>query len=115
MPVRPQPLQLISGPRNVPYVLVPLTSTTLILPPCLNHPQGVLSRPDNRFKLSDPAVHCTDLLRFSHTNLGDKGMELFFRTHQCNGICCALGLGRHPAQPSAGATSMAATGTTLRK
>lgn len=80
-----------------------------------NRTQGVLNRPDYRFELSDPAVHCTDLLRFSRTNLGGKGMELFFRTHQCNAICRALRLPHHSVQPSAGGTYMAARGTTLRK
>lgn len=81
----------------------------------LRKPQGVLIREDDRFWLCDPAVHCADLLRFTHTNLGAKGVQHSFRTHQCNAICCALGLARHPAQPPASATSLGATGTTLRR
>ncbi|RHY47936.1 hypothetical protein DYB30_003942 [Aphanomyces astaci] len=41
--------------------------------------------------LTDPAVHCVDLERFnSGTNLGVRGMDAFFQSHQCNSICNAL-------------------------
>ncbi|RHX97000.1 hypothetical protein DYB25_011468, partial [Aphanomyces astaci] len=41
--------------------------------------------------LTDPAVHCVDLERFnSGTNLGVRGMDAFFHSHQCNSICNAL-------------------------
>lgn len=43
--------------------------------------------------LSDPAIHCQhDILRFTKTNLGVKGVESFFRVHKCSDACRALGL-----------------------
>ena len=45
-----------------------------------------------KFALTDPALHCKDLTRFSCTNLGKPGMHRFFRTHYCNTICKAMGL-----------------------
>ena len=53
---------------------------------------------DDRFVLSDPAIHCVDGARFGETNLGEDGFALRFSTHKCNAICKALGLPRHPAQ-----------------
>jgi hypothetical protein len=37
-------------------------------------------------------VHCTDVLRFTRTNLGAEGFKLFFDTHKCNDVCEKLGL-----------------------
>jgi Fe2+ transport system protein B len=34
----------------------------------------------NTFTLTDPAVHCKDVLRFGATNLGTSGFEHFFKT-----------------------------------
>ncbi|KAF0529171.1 kinase-like protein [Gigaspora margarita] len=43
---------------------------------------------ENEFLLTDPAIHCTDLLRFGITNLGIKGIQLcFLANHKCNNIC----------------------------
>ncbi|KAG2485289.1 hypothetical protein HYH03_015964 [Edaphochlamys debaryana] len=72
--------------------------------------QGVLS--GDRFLLTDPALHCIDLNRFTDTNLGSHGIELFFRTHECNSICRGLGLSPHTLQPKTGSRACAAT--TLR-
>ncbi|CAF0748197.1 unnamed protein product [Adineta ricciae] len=54
--------------------------------------QGVQN--EGVYHLTDPAVHCDSLLRFQHTrtNLGNKGMCEFFRTHVCNQICTQLDL-----------------------
>ncbi|ETW05240.1 hypothetical protein H310_04210 [Aphanomyces invadans] len=38
--------------------------------------------------LTDPAIHCTDMVRFAGgTNLGARGMDEFFATHTCNHFC----------------------------
>jgi hypothetical protein len=44
------------------------------------------------FRLCDPAIHCTDVMRFTRTNLGAEGFKLFFDTHKCNDVCKHLGL-----------------------
>jgi hypothetical protein len=50
--------------------------------------------------LFDPAIHCpVDVMRFTHTNLADAGMDQFFMVHKCNHICKALGLEPHYLQP----------------
>ena len=53
--------------------------------------QGVQEDHD-KYVLTDPAMHCTDLLRFGSTNLGPDGMKRFFRSHQCNDVCKQLKL-----------------------
>ena len=48
---------------------------------------------DNMVLLTDPAIHCIDCIRFnSGTNLGEKGFEQFFETHECNKFCKELGI-----------------------
>jgi hypothetical protein len=42
--------------------------------------------------LTDPAIHCQQL-RFGRTNLREKGIQSFFKTHKCNKYCKGLGLG----------------------
>jgi len=54
--------------------------------------QGVYHSPTNTFKLTDPAVHCKDVLRFGGTNLGKDGFIRFFKSHECNAHCRKLGL-----------------------
>ena len=44
------------------------------------------------FLLTDPAIHCAKHLRFGKTNLFSVGIEKFFRKHECNKYCQALGL-----------------------
>ena len=51
------------------------------------------------YLLTDPAIHCTDPLRFQPTNCCKEGFERFFATHKCNGVCKKLGLPRHRLQP----------------
>ncbi|CAG8561476.1 9894_t:CDS:2 [Acaulospora colombiana] len=49
----------------------------------------------DQFLLTDPAIHCTDPLRFGRTNLGKRGIEkCFIEKHRCNDICEKLGLPR---------------------
>jgi hypothetical protein len=54
--------------------------------------QGV--KVERAYLLTDPALHCDDLLRFreTRTNLGVKGMHQFFRTHVCSDVCSKLNL-----------------------
>ncbi|CAF4525120.1 unnamed protein product [Rotaria sp. Silwood1] len=54
--------------------------------------QGV--KVDRAYLLTDPALHCNDLLRFreTRTNLSIKGMRQFFRTHVCSDVCAKLNL-----------------------
>ncbi|CAG8550044.1 15680_t:CDS:2, partial [Dentiscutata erythropus] len=40
----------------------------------------------DKFILTDPAIHCTDFLRFGRTNLGIEGINRCLLTkHKCNG------------------------------
>eukprot|EP01127_Copromyxa_protea_P001223 TRINITY_DN1123_c0_g1_i4.p1 TRINITY_DN1123_c0_g1~~TRINITY_DN1123_c0_g1_i4.p1 ORF type:complete len:223 (+),score=21.43 TRINITY_DN1123_c0_g1_i4:327-995(+) len=43
--------------------------------------------------LTDPAIHCTDLLKFGDMNLGQEGMKQFFKNHKCSDKCREFGLG----------------------
>lgn len=54
--------------------------------------QGVISFNGAELHLTDPAIHCTDLLRFGRTNLGERGMQEFFNHHACNEVCRKMGL-----------------------
>ena len=45
------------------------------------------------FCLGDPAIHCeNDILRFTKTNLGNHGIDMFFKSHKCSSVCRALRL-----------------------
>ncbi|CAG8449012.1 17402_t:CDS:2 [Acaulospora morrowiae] len=47
----------------------------------------------DQFLLTDPAIHCTDPLRFGRTNLGKRGIDdCFLKNHRCNEICEKLGI-----------------------
>ena len=49
----------------------------------------------SKFLLTDPAIHCTDRLRFGRTNLGKRGIEKYFLArHKCNNVCEKLGLAK---------------------
>ena len=53
--------------------------------------QGV--QQGNTFTLTDPAIHCTShSRRFGDTNMGQKGIDSFFKSHACNKFCTILGL-----------------------
>ena len=61
--------------------------------------QGVLSD-KNTFTLTDPQIQSTrEPGRFGLGNLGRKGMQCFFATHQCGPTCLALGLRPPDALP----------------
>ncbi|CAJ1446305.1 unnamed protein product [Effrenium voratum] len=52
--------------------------------------QGVHSELDGVgcWKFTDPAIHCSaGRQRFGQTDLGPRGINAFFRSHQCNKIC----------------------------
>ena len=55
---------------------------------------------DNKeYILTDPAIACPeDFDRFTDSNLGIKGVQKFFQSHQCNHICRHLNLKRHKYQ-----------------
>ena len=42
--------------------------------------------------LTDPAIHCEDITRFTPLNLGENGMNCFLKSHKCNKFCEALRL-----------------------
>ena len=42
--------------------------------------------------LTDPAIHCKDVTRFGHLNLGEEGMKRFLDNHTCNKFCEKLNL-----------------------
>ena len=50
--------------------------------------QGVKS--GTRLMLTDPAIHYTNILCHGNTNLGIRGIQMFFQVHECNDICRAL-------------------------
>lgn len=54
--------------------------------------QGFMFK-ENEYVLTDPTITCAkDPEKFSLTNLGSKGVETFFRLHECNQICKSLNL-----------------------
>jgi elongation factor 2 kinase len=53
--------------------------------------QGCFNAAQNKFSLTDPAIHCSALARFGSTNMGPKGFENFFKTHRCNDVCKNIG------------------------
>lgn len=59
---------------------------------CVVDCQGVRDASRNVYRLTDPALHCRDILKFDTTNRGVKGMKEFFSTHKCNYICSLLQL-----------------------
>eukprot|EP00601_Ochromonadales_sp_CCMP2298_P014139 CAMPEP_0173234334 /NCGR_PEP_ID=MMETSP1142-20121109/10157_1 /TAXON_ID=483371 /ORGANISM="non described non described, Strain CCMP2298" /LENGTH=111 /DNA_ID=CAMNT_0014164341 /DNA_START=47 /DNA_END=379 /DNA_ORIENTATION=- len=62
--------------------------------------------PPSGFLLTDPAVHCTELLLFGSTNMGHGGFDRFFRTHRCNQLLRRDGAARvAPADGTAGVGS----------
>lgn len=65
---------------------------------------------DKSYLLTDPAIHSLGGL-FGESDFGEKGMELFFQSHQCNSICKALNLPQSPHQPT---SSYEIAGTTPR-
>ncbi|CAM9853923.1 unnamed protein product [Pylaiella littoralis] len=66
--------------------------------------QGVQSRSavhEDRagvFELTDPVIHYRSKSGrrqvYGRTDLGKKGMHKFFQTHDCNDVCCLMGLSR---------------------
>jgi len=54
--------------------------------------QGSFDAQQQVFQLTDPAVHCIDILRFGSTNMGVNGFKRFFKTHRCNRYCRELSL-----------------------
>ena len=49
--------------------------------------------------LTDPTITCPDDPdRFSSTNLGIRGLDAIFKSHQCNHICQRLELNQHVSQ-----------------
>lgn len=57
--------------------------------------QGIVSSGiggERTLLLTDPAIHCKDIMRFGRTNLGPVGMQVFFERHRCNEFCKKLGL-----------------------
>ena len=59
--------------------------------------QGILYTDDDGVKtlsLTDPAIHCPKDMRFGGTNLGQKGIDAFFKKHKCNEYCSKLNLSR---------------------
>ena len=55
---------------------------------------------DDKYILTDPSVHCKEP-RFGLTNLGDYGMEQFFKSHRCGSVCEAMKLEKNRYMKSA--------------
>ena len=45
----------------------------------------------DEYALTDPCINCKEP-RFGGTNMGEAGMDEFFRTHKCNATCAKLKL-----------------------
>jgi hypothetical protein len=54
--------------------------------------KGVYAAETNTFTLTDPAIHAKVVTRFGGTNQGTVGFQRFYKTHECNEICRAIGL-----------------------
>ena len=59
--------------------------------------QGV--KREHKVILTDPAIHCKDVLIYGDTNFGARGIRNFFKSHRCNKICTRMGLEKSPHQP----------------
>ena len=46
----------------------------------------------SRVTLTDPAIHSTSGGTYGHTDLGNPGMQSFFKTHVCGWVCTEMGL-----------------------
>ena len=57
--------------------------------------QGVHNAADG-FTLTDPVLHTLSKRRNGSTDKGEDGMNRFFATHECNGLCRRLGLNPEP-------------------
>ena len=57
--------------------------------------QGVWNAKDG-FTLTDPVLHTLSKRRNGSTDKGEEGMNRFFETHVCNGLCRRLGLNAEP-------------------
>ena len=57
--------------------------------------QGVWNAADG-FTLTDPVLHTPSKRRNGSTDKGEEGMNRFFETHVCNGLCRRLGLNSDP-------------------
>ena len=57
--------------------------------------QGVWNAADG-FTLTDPVLHTLSKRRNGSTDKGEEGMNRFFATHECNGLCRRLGLNSEP-------------------
>ncbi|RYH19387.1 hypothetical protein EON65_26130 [archaeon] len=54
--------------------------------------QGGYDEENQVFQLADPVIHSTNVLKYGGTNMEVQGMNQFFKTHCCNGICAHFGL-----------------------
>ena len=55
--------------------------------------QGVQLGCTGTFTLTDPAIHCTSHSRhFGDTNMGQQGINSFFKNHSCSTYCHKLAL-----------------------
>lgn len=46
----------------------------------------------DKYLLTDPAIHCEDVMRFGATNLSEDGISMYLKRHKCNSVCIKLGL-----------------------
>ena len=53
--------------------------------------QGTWNASDG-YTLTDPVMHTLSKRRNGSTDKGEEGMNRFFATHECNGLCRRLGL-----------------------
>ncbi len=60
--------------------------------------QGVKGNPDG-YQLTDPVIH-SPKQEYGTTDLGKRGVDLFFKTHVCNSECRALGILNDKPKPS---------------
>ncbi len=60
--------------------------------------QGVKGDPDG-YHLTDPVIH-SPKQEYGTTDLGKRGVDLFFKTHVCNSECLSLGILNDKPKPS---------------
>lgn len=63
---------------------------------CITDLQGIRNDSDGHYVLTDPAVQSKKPGTYGPTDLGEKGMQFFFQSHECNEFCSQFPLPNYP-------------------